>query len=69
MGRAGLDDAAVVHDRDLVGQGAHHPQVVGDEEVGHVVAALQVAQQFDDLGLDGHVQGAGRFVEHQEAGF
>ena len=29
-----LDDAAQVHDRDLMGQVGHHREVVGDEQVG-----------------------------------
>jgi len=33
------------------------------------VARLQVAQQIDDLGLDRHVEGAGRLVEHEKSRF
>ena len=32
------------------------------------MALLQVAQQIDDLGLDGDVERRGRFVEHDEFG-
>src|SRR5882672_798593 len=42
VGEAGLDDLAVLHDQDLVRQGAHDPQIVADEEVGEAVAGLQL---------------------------
>src|SRR5216683_7193405 len=51
VGGAGLDDLAVLHDQDLVGERAHDPQVVADEEVGEAVARLQFAQEVDDLRL------------------
>jgi hypothetical protein len=41
-GRARLDDAAVLHDDDLIGEGPDHPQIVGDKHVGHGVAPLQI---------------------------
>ena len=40
FGRAGLDNAAILHDRDFVGHGLDHPRVVGDEEVGDAVLGL-----------------------------
>src|SRR5690348_18054529 len=35
-----------------VGDVAHHRQIVGDEQIGQPVAALQVLEQVDDLALD-----------------
>jgi len=35
---AGFNDPAVLHDQDLVGQRAHDPQIVADEEIGEAVA-------------------------------
>ena len=62
-----LDDPAGAHDDHLVAQGPDHAQVVADEEVGEVVARLQLAQQVHDLRLDRHVEGRGRLVEDDEA--
>ena len=67
VGRARLDHLAVLHHQHLVGQRAHHAQVVADEQVGEAVALLQVAQQVDDLRLHRHVERRGRLVEHDEA--
>jgi hypothetical protein len=64
---AALDDLAVAQHHDLVGQRAHHLEVVADEQIGELVALLQVAQQVDDLRLHAHVERRGRLVEHDEA--
>ena len=67
LGRPVLDDLAVAHDDDVVGQRPHDLEVVADEEIGEVVLRLQVAQQVDDLRLHAHVERRGRLVEHDEA--
>ena len=59
---SGLDDLAQVHDVDPVRHVANDIEVVRDEEVGDPELVLQVSEQVEDLGLDGHVQGADRFV-------
>ena len=64
LGRPLLDDLAALHDDDVVGHGAHHREVVADEEIGELVRALQVAQQLDDLLLHRAVERRGRLVEH-----
>ena len=51
----------------LLASAATTLQIVGDEQIGEVLALLQVAQQVDDLRLDQHVERAGRLVEHDEA--
>jgi hypothetical protein len=38
------------------------PMLCGDQHQRHAALLLQVAQQVQDLGLDGHVQGRGRLV-------
>ncbi len=45
-----------------------HTQVVGDQDDRDMEGLLQVAQQSEDLRLDGHVQGGGRLVGDQQAG-
>src|SRR6266496_1346092 len=62
LGRRDLDDLAQVHDRDPVGDVAHHAEIVGDEDVGEVQFLLQVVQQVDDLRPDGDIQGGDRLV-------
>src|ERR1700730_15011995 len=49
LGRTGLDDRAVLHDEDLVGQRAHDPQIVADEQVGEAVAGLQFTQESSTI--------------------
>ncbi len=43
-------------------------QVMGDEEVGQAVLALQLYEQVQDLRLDRDVEGARRLVQHHEVG-
>ena len=63
-----LHHVAQVHDADAVADILHHAQVVGDEEVGQVLLLLQVGQQVEDLGLDGHVQSGHGLVAHHKGG-
>ena len=57
-----LDRAAGVHDDDVVGHAGDHAQIVGDEDDGRAGFTLGLAQHFEHLGLDRHVQCGGRFV-------
>ena len=60
---------AQIHDDDEVGQLGDDGQVMGDHDHAHVQVLLQAADQAQDLGLDGHVEGGGRFVGDQHARF
>jgi len=62
----GFDDLAGVHDGHALGNVADDSQVVSDEQDGHVELCLEMAEQFDDLGLDGDVECGGGFVRDQE---
>src|SRR5205085_4793856 len=42
LGRAGLDDLPLVHDRDAVAHRPYDGEVVGDEEVSEAEIALEV---------------------------
>src|SRR2546426_3317689 len=64
-----LEDPAEVHDRDTVRHVPHHAEVVRDEEVREVLPLLYFLEEVQDLGLDRHIEGAGRFVEEQELRF
>ena len=65
---AGLDDAALLHDHDVVGEVADHRQVVGDEDEGDAEVAAQVGEELDDLGLDRDVEGGDGLVGDDELG-
>ena len=68
LGRGKLHDLAQIHHPDALAAVLHHAQVVGDEEIGQVQLLLQVLQQVDDLGLDGHIQSGHRLVADDELG-
>ena len=61
-----FDDAAGVHDGDAVGHLRHDAEVVRDEQQRQLEALLQVAQQVEDLRLDGDVERRRRFVGDEE---
>ena len=61
-----LDDAAEIHDAELVRHVADDGQVMADEEVGEAEAALKLAHQVQDLRLHRDIQRAGGFVADQE---
>ncbi|MNJ82505.1 hypothetical protein D3C77_819580 [compost metagenome] len=42
---------------------------MADQQQGHPQARLERLEQFEDLQLDGHVQGGGRFVGDQQLRF
>src|SRR5215470_1766424 len=62
LDRPGLDQATRVHHRDLIAHLRNDTEVVGDEDQRQVVRALQVAQEIQVLGLDGHVEAGRRLV-------
>ena len=68
LGGAALDDLAHVHDDDIVGDVLHDGEVVGDEEVGEAELVLEVHEEVEDLGLDGHVEGRDGLVADDELG-
>lgn len=63
-----FDEFSVLHDGDVVADGADDGEIVADEDVGQSVFGLESAQQFDDFDLDGAVEGGGGFVEEDELG-
>ncbi len=65
-GRCLLDDLAGIHHGHPVGDARYQAQVVGDEDNGRTEFPLQVAQQVQDLRLDGDVQRRGGFVGDDE---
>ncbi|CUJ66849.1 Uncharacterised protein [Achromobacter ruhlandii] len=66
VGTALLDLVAAIHHQHPVGHLGHHAHVMGDEDHAHVHFFLQLADQLQDLGLDGDVQRRGGFVSDQQ---
>ena len=64
-----LDDAAGVHDADVVGAPGDDAEVVGDEDHRHVRARCSiVGQQVEDLLLDRDVERGGGLVGDEQLG-
>ena len=66
--RADLDDAAEVHHGDAVGDMLHHRQIVRDENHGELHLAREVAEEVQNLRLDGDVECGDRLVGDDELG-
>ncbi len=65
VGRALFDHLAVLKHDHAIGDLGDDAEIMGDEHDGHVAAALQVADQFEDLRLRRDIERGGRFVGHQ----
>ena len=63
---ARLDHLAVMHHHDLFGEIGDDAEIVGDQENRHVERVLQIAHQFQDLGLKRHVERRRRLVGDEE---
>ena len=66
LGRADLDQLALLHHADAMGEAAHQVQVVGDEQQRHAELGLQRVEQRQDLRLDGDVERGRRLVADQK---
>nr|WP_236637981.1 hypothetical protein [Mangrovicoccus ximenensis] len=66
--RSLLDDLAEIHHRHVIGDMAHHLQVVADEEIGQVQLALDFPQQLQHLAAHRDVERSGRLVEQHHLG-
>ena len=64
--RRALDDAAGVHDNDLVCDLRDDAQVVRDQDDRGVELVLELVDQLDDLRLDRHVERRRRLVGDQQ---
>ena len=63
-----LNNASGVHDADDVGILGDDAEVVGDEHDGHAGVAFELAEQREDLLLDGGVERRGGLVGQQKHG-
>ena len=69
VGGAFLHELTVLQNGDLVADVLDDGEVVSDEEIGEVELVLEIHKEVDDLGLDGDVEGADRFIADDELGF
>ena len=63
-----LDHPAEVHDHDPVRDVPHHPKIMRDEDVAEPEILAEADQEVHHLGLDRHVEGRDRLVEHHDLG-
>ena len=64
--RRHLDHLSAVHDGNVVRHLRDNAEVVGDEQDGRSMLALEVVHQLQDLRLNGDVQRGGRFVRDEQ---
>ena len=64
-----FDDFAGIHDRNVVGDVAHHGEIVRDEDHGEVQLVAQLEEQIEDLGLNGNVERGYGLVSDNEFRF
>ena len=57
-----------IHHRDLIGDVLHHAQIMRNKEIRQADLLLQVHQEVQNLGLDGHVQRGHRLVADDKLG-
>ena len=67
-GRAGLDEPPAVHHRDPIGDVGDDAHIVRDEHHAEPVLPAERADELQDLGLDGDVEGSRGLVGDQQFG-
>src|SRR5690554_4420290 len=60
---------AIAHDQQLVADSLDHGKIVADKDVSKIVFELQLAEQIDNLALDGTIQRRSWFIEQNQAWF
>ena len=61
-----FDDSSLLHDDQIVCNRPDNFQIVGNEEIGHLVFQLKSVKQLNNLSLNGHIQGGRRFIEDEQ---
>ena len=63
-----LDDSAVAHDSDFIGEMSGHSEIVGDEKESHSESVLELEKEIGDLRLHRAIESGERFVEDEDFG-
>ena len=63
-----FDQASRLHDGDMIRHFGNDAEIVRDQEERQPETLLLIAQQFEDLCLDRHVEGRRWFVGDQQLG-
>ncbi len=66
LGWAFLHDLSGIHHQDALADIRYDTEVVADQDHRSAEVAVELAQQFQDLRLDGHIQGGCRFIGDQQ---
>ena len=61
-----LDFLAAIHDEHVVGDFGDDAEIVRDEDDRHAAGVAQLAEDFEDLGLDRDVERGGRLVGNEQ---
>ncbi len=64
-----FDNLPFFHDDDVVSDGLNDVHIVADEDVGEVEFFLDFCEEFEDLELDGGIEGRCGFIEDEDFGF
>jgi len=64
VGNSGLDNLALMKNRDAITNPGDRGKIVGDVKNRHSRAPIQMAKQLEDLGLRDHVERAGSFIRN-----
>ena len=62
-----LDDPPRIHHRDAIGVARDDAEVMSNNHQADAEAPRQILHQFEDLRLDGHVEGRGGFVGNDQS--
>ena len=69
LGRAAFNDCPEIEHHDPVSDQAHRPQIVRDEQVGHLTALTQFGEQVEDFRAHRQIERTRGLIEHHQARF
>ena len=66
--RPNFNDAAKIHDTDMMRHPFHHRHIMADEQVGQAQIFLQLHHQVQNLRLHRHIERRDRLIRHDQLG-
>ena len=61
-----LDDAAGIHDSDIISNLGHNAEIVRDVDHGEILLLLQILYEVEDLCLDSDIESGRRFIAYED---